>query len=142
MKKTKKKRELNLALVLVCVSLITVGAVLLFFSFYAVYQAYDLRMAVVVSDTSGFNTDTEFINFGKAMPGNSNSRVIVVSHDYEKPLLIHFKKSGNISSFVPLPDDFYLEPGLSREVTITAAVPSTAQKSSYDGRLTVYFRRI
>jgi hypothetical protein len=140
-----KRRKINhsklLALV-ACSVFVTIGIVLLFFSFYAVFKVYDLEMSIIVSDKSGFNTDTDKVNFGKAMPGNSNSRVIVMEHDYGRPLLIHFKESGNISRFVQLPDDFYLEPGLSKEVTLSATVPKDAQKGYYEGRLKVYFRRI
>ena len=127
---------------IVCSAFVTIGLVLLFFSFYAVFKVYDLKMSLVVSDKSGFNTDTDMVNFGKAMPGNSNSRVIVLSHDHKKPLLMHFEGSGNISRFVVMPDDFYLEPSLSKEVTITAVVPRDAQKGSYEGDMKVYFRRI
>ena len=140
--KRKKIRGPRLLLMVVCSAFVTIGLVLLFFSFYAVFKVYDLKMSLVVSDKSGFNTDTDMINFGKAMPGNSNSRVIVLSHDHHKPLLIHFEGSGNISAFVSIPDDFYLEPGLSKEVTLSAVVPKDAQKGSYDGDLKVYFRRI
>ena len=132
----------TLAIVIACIALITIGMTLLLFSLYAIFQVYDIRMSIDVSNHSGFNTDTERIDFGSAMPGNSNTRTIVISHDYSKPLLIHFKKSGNISAFVAAPEDFYLEPGLVKEIQVSAIIPIDAARSSYEGNLRVYFRRI
>ena len=129
-------------MILLCSALLAVGAVLLFFSYYAVYKVYDLKMSVIVSDHPAFNIDLESINFGKGAPGNSNSRTIVLAHDYDKPLLIHFKKSGNISGFVQVPDDFYLEPHLSKEVTLSAIIPPNISQGYYEGQLKVYFRRV
>ena len=132
----------QLVILLLCLALITAGIMLLFFSLYAIYKVYDIPMKIEVGNVSGFNTDTDAVNFGKARPGNSNSRIIVMSHEYKKPLLVHFKKSGNISRFVDLPDDFYLEPQLNKEISINAVVPETASRGTYTGTLTVYFRRI
>lgn len=127
---------------LVCATLITVGVVLLFFSLFAIYKVYDIDMELEVAERSGFNTDTDRINFGMAEPGHHNSRTIVLTHEYKRPLLVHFKKSGNISAFVKVPEDFYLEPGLTKEVTLTAKVPETASLGNYEGNLRVYLRRI
>ncbi|MFC1741511.1 hypothetical protein ACFL3V_03170 [Nanoarchaeota archaeon] len=140
-----KKKRLGtnpLIMILACIALLTVGIVLLFFSLFAIYQVYDIEMAVEISDKSGFNTDTDMLNFGKARPSNSNSRTIVMSHEYKKPLLVHFKKTGNISRFVDLPDDFYLEPGLTKEIVFTSTIPNKAAQGNYSGTLTVYLRRI
>jgi hypothetical protein len=143
----KKKRASNMSnnrliVVMICAALVTIGVVLLFFSLFAIYKVYDVDMSVEVSDRTGFNTDTDSINFGKAAPGNSNTRTIVMSHEYRKPLLIHFKKSGNISRFVDVPDDFYLEPGMTKEISLNAVIPTTAAHGHYEGNLRVYFRRI
>ncbi|MBN1544099.1 hypothetical protein JW898_01400 [Candidatus Woesearchaeota archaeon] len=138
----KRLKGNTLVIMVVCAALVTIGAVLLFFSLFALYKVYDVRMSIEVSDRSGFNTDTDSINFGKAMPGNSNTRTMVMSHDFSRPLLVHFRKSGNISAFVALPDDFYLEPGLIREVPIHAIIPDSAAEGEYEGNLRVYFRRI
>ncbi len=142
----KKKRTLligkKLPILLVCIALITVGLVLLFFSLYAIFKVDVIKMTIQVSDRSAFNTDTEFINFGRAINGASSTRVLVISHSHTKPLLLHFKVSGNISQLVSAPDDFYLEPNLGKEVSITATVPMGAEKAKYEGELTVYFRRI
>jgi hypothetical protein len=148
-KKPRKKRKdrqkqggFSLIFMLVCAALITVGAVLLFFSLFAVYKVYDIPMIIDISDHSGFNTDTDMVNFGKAVPGNSNTRIIVMSHDYRKPLLIQFKKSGNISDFVDVPESFYLDPGLTKEISLNAVIPESAAEGTYTGNLRVYFRRI
>jgi len=140
--KSKRIRRKYLYLILACSVMLTVGVILLFFSYYAVYKVYDLRMSLIVSNHSAFNIDPESINFGTSSPGNSNSRTIVLSHDYSKPLLIHFKSSGNISGFVSLPADFYLQPHLAKEVTLSANTPLSPQQGYYEGRLLVYFRRI
>lgn len=141
-KRKKIKKSHKLILILACAALITVGAVLLFFSLFAVYKVYDIPMEIDIADHSGFNTDTDAVDFGKAKPGNSNTRVIVMSHEYKRPLLIHFKKTGNISRFVDLPDDFYLEPGLTKEMNINAIIPENTAEGTYEGNLRVYFRRI
>jgi len=142
MKKKKVIKSNQLIVLMVCAALVAVGLVMLFFSLFAIYKAYEVDMTVFVSNASGFNTDTDMLNFGKAAPGNANSRMMVMSHDYKKPLLVSFRKSGNISGFVDLPEEFYLEPGLTKEVSINAIIPIEAQQGRYDGKLTVYFRRI
>lgn len=140
--KRKKIRTHYLLMIIFCSILLTVGAVLLFFSYYAVYKVYDIKMAINVSDHPSFNVDTDFINFGKGTSSGSNTRTIVLSHTYSKPLLISFQKSGNISAFVNLPEEFYLEPSLSKEVNLNAIVPPETPQGYYDGELRVYFRRI
>ena len=140
-----KKRNMKshkLIILMACAALVSVGLILLFFSLFAIYKVYDVGMELEVGNYSGFNTDTDKVNFGKAAPGSSNTRTIVMSHDHTKPLLVHFKKSGNISRFVDVPDDFYLEPGFSKEINMNAIVPTDALEGHYEGRLTVYFRRI
>lgn len=141
-KNKQRTQGFNLLLILICAALITAGAVLLFFSLFAVYKVYDIPMIVEVSDHSGFNTDTDMVNFGKAAPGNSNTRIIVMSHDYKKPLRIQFKKSGNISDFVDIPESFYLESGLTKEIGLNAVIPASAAEGTYTGTLRVYFMRI
>ena len=138
----KKVKSHWLILIILCAALLTIGAVLLFFSFFAVFKVYEVKLAIDVTDKSAFNVDTDFVNFGKAAPGNSNTRTIVLAHDYRNPLLMHFVSSGNISRFISLPDDFYLSPSLSRELSLTAVIPKDAQEGHYEGKLTVYFRRI
>ncbi|MFH1064363.1 MAG: hypothetical protein V1729_04745 [Candidatus Woesearchaeota archaeon] len=135
-------KKQNLILIMTCIAFMTMGIVLLFFSLFAVYKVYELPMKLEISEQSSFNTDTDALNFGKAQIGNSNSRMIMISHDYSRPLLITFKKEGDISPFIVIPEQFYLEPGLSKEVTLTAKIPPGAVLGGYSGRLTVYFRRI
>ncbi|MBW2972547.1 hypothetical protein KY359_05925 [Candidatus Woesearchaeota archaeon] len=141
-KKDKKIGNSRLMIMIVCAALVTIGAVMLFFSLFAVYKVYDIKMAVTVAENSAFNIDSEMVHFGKAQQGNTNSRIIVMSHEYRKPLLIHFQKSGNISRFVELPQDFYLEPGLTKEITLSAVIPGNAPMGDYEGSLRIYFRRI
>lgn len=142
-KRRKRSVEVSrLVIILLCIALITAGAILLFFSLYAIFKSYEVPMSIEVGNVSGFNTDTDALKFGKARPGNANSRTIVMSHEHDRPLLVHLKKEGNISRFVDLPDDFYLEPGLRKELTINAVVPDGAAEGTYTGTLTVYFRRI
>lgn len=138
----KLKSRNHLAVIVACTALITVGLVLLFYSLYAVYKVYDVDMRITVSDRSAFNTDTGAIDFGKTLPGNANTRTIVMSHDYSKPLLIHFRKTGNISQFVQTPEDFYLEPGVTKEIALNAIVPKGTPLTTYEGSMRVYFRRI
>jgi|GEM_PF-2705530 len=137
-----KVKRRDLLITLACVFLLTAGLVLLFFSLFAVYKVYDIDMELDVEDSPGLNTNTDKLDFGSAVAGNSNSRMIVISHEYKKPLLIHFKVSGNISQFVDAPQDFYLEPGVSKEVTVSTVVTKGAVKAKYTGTMTVYFRRI
>jgi hypothetical protein len=131
-----------LAVMIICSAMLTAGLVLLFFSGFIIYKSYNIMMSIEVANSSAFNTDTGSIDFGKAAPGNSNTRSIILVHDFAKPLLVHFRAKGNISQFVPVPDDFYLEPGLSKEVSISAIIPGDARHGSYEGKLTVYFRRM
>jgi hypothetical protein len=144
-KRTKRRSGIsnrNLIMIVLCAALLTAGIVLLFFSLFAIYKVYDIPMSVRIANVSGMNTDTDHLNFGRAVPGSSNTRVIVMSHAYKRPLLIHFKKSGNISRFVDVPQDFYLEPNVAKEVSLNAIIPQDLPYNSYEGKLTVYFRRI
>ena len=141
-KKKKTRKFPSLILIMVCAALITVGAVLLFFSLFAIFKVYQVPMSLEVGDGMGFNTDTDAVKFGKVMPGSTSSRVIVITHDYKKPLLVQMKGDGNISKLINIPEQFYLEPGLRKEVHMNAIVPNTISKGKYEGTLTVYFRRI
>ncbi|MBW2968064.1 hypothetical protein KY362_06275 [Candidatus Woesearchaeota archaeon] len=132
----------TMLIVILCIALLTVGAILLFFSLYAIYKVYEIDMDLEIAANSAFNADEDMLNFGKAAPGNSNQRTIVMSHHYHKPLLVHFKASGNITQFITLPADFYLEPDSTREIAFTAVIPDDEKYGHFSGTLRVYFRRI
>ncbi|MBW2968348.1 hypothetical protein KY362_07750 [Candidatus Woesearchaeota archaeon] len=132
----------TLAIIIICMTLLTIGAVLLFFAEYVIYKAYDVPMEIEVAETTGFNADTDYLNFGKARPLNSNQRTIVMSHSYQDALRVHFRITGNISQFVITPDDFFLEPEQNKEVAFTAEIPEGTALGEYTGNLRVYFRRI
>ena len=141
---TKKKglSRKKTVMLLIVAALLSIGAVLLFYSLYALYDLKTLDVYLEVGDKQGFDVDTVRVSFGRAMPGTWASRELIVSQDYTRPLLVSFRVDGNVSQFVHLPDPIWVDGSEPRTVSISAYVPLNQTEGVYTGKLRVAFRRV
>lgn len=96
-----------------------------------------------VSDRIGFNLDTNWIDFGKAVPGDTVIKQIAVSNSFSQSVRIRMLLDGNISTVVaPEENDFILEEGETRIVRLIARIPpDTPQESGFEGIVRIIFYR-
>lgn len=134
----------DLTVLMISVAALVVGLTLIFYSTYVVYKVQKIDMRLQTGDKIGFDVDDQRLNFGRLIPGGGGSRELRISNDHLIDLKVSFKKEGNISQFVEVPNSFWLPAGEQlRSVSINTKVPFGAEvNQSYRGTLKVVFTRI
>lgn len=122
-------------------ALLSIAAVLFFYSFYALYDFKKIDVYLEVGEKQGIDADTDRVSFGRLMPGSWGSRDIILSQNSGRQLLIAFSIDGNVSRFVRIPEQFTLNTTETRTVGLSAYVPLNETKGVYTGTLKVAFRR-
>jgi hypothetical protein len=81
--------------------------------------------------------------FGKMSEGDSGMQKIVLSHNYQNPVLVQIVASGSLKNWVAVSDNnFVLKGNVKKTVNITATVPEGASLGNHTGKLKVYLKRI
>ena len=130
-------------LLLFVVILLTVGITSFIYGIYAIYDVKEFKIYLEVADVEGIKVDTDAIYFGKIPPSGVGQRNIIISHEHDKPLLVHIGITGDVKRFVAADEnDFWLAPGEEKEVKILAVIPEGTEFSNYTGSLRTVLRRI
>ncbi|MBI5398411.1 hypothetical protein HZB03_03005 [Candidatus Woesearchaeota archaeon] len=104
------------------------------------YDTKTFEVFLEVDNTPGPGVGEERISFGRMTPGSAGTREIAIANNFDKPLLVVFKVEGNVSPFISIPATFWLNNTKSKNVEISALVPSNQAKGVYIGELKVTFR--
>lgn len=95
-------------------------------------------MDIIIGNYIGLNTDIDAIHFGTTLPGTSANREIVLNTDKER--IVNLKLSGNISSFIKIPENnFILNKDIQKSIKFRAIIPLNATKGVYTGILKITF---
>lgn len=131
--------EKNKILMLLLITAIL--SIILTYFFYQsakIYSIKELKMDIIIGNYIGLNTDTDSIHFGTTLPGTSANREIVLNAD--KEMLVNLKLSGNISSFIKIPENnFILSKNMQKSIKLTSVIPLNATKGVYTGILKITF---
>ena len=131
--------EKNKILMLLLITAIL--SVILTYFFYQsakIYSIKELKMDLIIGNYIGLNTDTDSIHFGTTLPGTSANREIVLNTD--KNITVNLKLSGNISSFIQIPENnFILNKDMQKSIKLTSVIPLNATKGVYMGILRITF---
>jgi len=135
-------RKIILLILIILAGLACIIGYLLFGASAQILGQKSFGMQLTVSDTLGFNIDTNAVYFGKATPNSMVKRDIIVNNNLMERALVVFEKSGELAGWVtPSLNEFYLNPGESKSVTLTAKIPNDAKMAEYSGKIVVYFMK-
>ena len=129
--------------ILIVLAISLCGGAVLFgiFMFESETLVSSADMYLTVGDTVGFNGDTDAIWFGIVPPGGTGIKHINIAADETGEFVI--KLHGELASWVSVSDNnFILNRGENRSVSIFASVPLDAKYRDYNGTLEVYIRKV
>src|SRR3989344_3058823 len=131
--------EKNKILILLLVTaILSITLTYFFYQSAKIYSIKELKMNIIIGNYIGLNTDTDAIHFGTTLPGTSANREIVLNTD--KNITVNLKLSGNISSFIKIPENnFILSKNMQKSIKLTSVIPLNATKGVYIGILKITF---
>ena len=101
-----------------------------------------LDISFKVDDVIGINVSNKSLNFGRSPPETAMKRYINLSNNYNFPIEINIKMSGEISEYVSVSDNnFEIIPGDKKEVTFLLRIPKDIEYRYFTGKSRVIFKR-
>lgn len=101
-----------------------------------------LDISFKVDDVIGINVSNKSLNFGRSPPETAMKRYINLTNNYNFPVEIKIKLSGDISEYVSVSDnDFELSPGDKKEITYLLRLPKDIEYRYFTGKSRVIFKR-
>lgn len=141
MKKKDKIKALKIVVLLAAAALIAASLTRIAYVAYEKISIYDIKEVnakFAVGKKIGLSADNDIINFGIAPPGGSSTKKIVLFHEYKEPLKIKITYTGDIAEAVQPIEQFYLEPGVEKQVSLSAYAGSEEGRE-YTGTVKVYY---
>ena len=150
MKKGKSTRKIIITISIIS---ILISLTLLSYHFLTAEEVQEitiLDMQLAVSNSLGFNVDTDKIYFGDMPPGVAGKKKIVIPNNNYDRSRIDIKASGEIAEWVSVSENsFILEKDDFRLIEVRVDVPLDARYKEYESKLIVqytnpdnYFKRI
>jgi len=131
-----KKTIMIIAIILMLLSLGLMG-----YNLYVV-DVKVLDISFKVDDVIGINVSNKSLNFGRSPPETAMKRYINLSNNYNFPIEINIKMSGEISEYVSVSDNnFEIIPGDKKEVTFLLRIPKDIEYRYFIGKSRVVFKR-
>ena len=141
-----KKGEYNLKLkrlLIICAVFTLLILIILFYKYYSVYNIEKLDIKVEVGEGVGLDVSKDYVGFGIVSHGNSAARDIILSHSYDKNLMIKMHVEGELRDWIVFSENnFFLEPGAEKKVGVSLFVPKEASKGKYESELIVVYKKI
>ena len=132
------KNKLFIAAVILIILILSI-----LFSKYNLYKLEKLDIKVEVGDGVGLDVSNDYVGFGIVSNGNSAARDIILSHSYDKNLMIKMHVEGELRDWIVFSEnDFVLEPGVEKKVGVSLFVPKEASKGKYESELIVVYKKI
>jgi hypothetical protein len=114
----------------------------------AVFLLFEYRSATTYSATVlvtteenviGISPYTDRLDFGDLPQGGSATVPLTLENNSRVPTRFFIIATGDVRQFVRMSDAFFvLDPGESKEVTFTAAIPGTTEPKRYSGNVRIF----
>ena len=92
----------------------------------------------IAGENMGFDLGPGNLNFGKIIPGQSVSREITITNDFNKPTITKIESSGEVSSCIIVSENnFILEPEESKNITFSCSPTIGIELKEYTGQITI-----
>lgn len=126
--------------IMISLLLIVSSIGIIFYAFYSVPYVKVMDMSLSVRDNIGFTTDADNLNFGVVPAGGSIEKRVRISYDQDA--MVQIRMRGNITRFVEVKNNIPLPANRVIEVPFVARVPEDTSKGDYEGRVTIYLRKV
>jgi len=105
-------------------------------------QIIKTKMHLIVGDSPGFDTNNDYVVFGRVPPTGASTRHINL-YNINETRKVHITASGKLSSWVSVSENnFILQPNEARNLDVTASVPLDAKNGDYTGTLMIDFLEV
>ena len=106
-----------------------------------VLEKRELYASLTIGDRLDFDANKTGMVFGIIPPGLSISRNITIVNNYDIPIKFEFSVEGNISRFLRFEQDVYLDPGISKNISVVAIAEADEGFGFYEGNVIILFKR-
>jgi hypothetical protein len=90
---------------------------------------------------SGFDVAEGKLTFGMFSDGGSASRGVTVENTFNESVFVSIQSEGNISEHLVVSNNnFFLEPGESRDLTFSVYAPNNNLYGDYVGTVTIFLK--
>jgi len=105
-------------------------------------QVLRTKMHLIVGDSPGFDTNNDYVVFGRVPPEGASTRHMNLNN-INRTNKVHITASGKLADWVGVSENnFILNPNEIRAIDITAFAPSDAEKGDYTGTLIIDFLEV
>ena len=94
-------------------------------------------MHLEVGNKVGFNVSTAALEYGTVPKGGFGIRKIVIKNNKDVMCKVNINVTGNVSDFISVQREFYLEPYESKVLEVRADVPVSAKYGDYTGKFKI-----
>lgn len=100
---------------------------------YAEFDAY-----LTIGNHTGFDVNTSSLYYGTLMPGQSETRYILLQSTDKTISKFTVVAEGNLSSWMIFERDYFVIAGQNATANITVNVPGDASLGNYSGKIKIY----
>jgi|FLOH01.1.fsa_nt_gi hypothetical protein len=131
----------HLIFLLIAILLLSFSFALIYHSFFVIDHIESAPYSFSVRNKIGLVGDQDAIKFGGIHPGGKGTRSMYFDNIYDKPVKIRFNIKGEKSDWIQVQENnFWLQPGETREIEITVFVPGFADyHENYTGVVKAYY---
>ena len=139
----KRKKEKSKFFILIVVLLVISLALFLISILYnpnKVLETEEIYSTILVGEPAGFDLNGTALTFGRLPPTTSAKREIILTNNYEFPIVAEFSVEGNVSDFIIYNAPVSLDIGENQTIEInTVKIPENATYGLYDGYFIIEF---
>ncbi len=88
-----------------------------------IIKVQEFKVLAMIGNKSGWNMETENLNFGKLQPGGSAGRFMLIKNDYDYSIKVKMKTEGEMKEWLSFTKELTLPPNKGEEIHIGASAP-------------------
>ena len=115
------KKEIKNKLLLISIIILALALIIILIKDLGPLEKETIKTSFIYSNESGFELGTDNLDFGKLVKNQGAERKITISNDYEFPININIRYSGEITPYIIVSENnFKIEPGQIKEISFSA----------------------
>ena len=134
-------RSIVLLVLIICVALVSAGVTAVLYANWYTLDTITLYAELQVSDSVGFNADTDGLFFGRGLQGGGVTRSVDIRNVYGTPIRVYVLAGGPIAQFISVEQPIELDTGESKRVDVAALIPADTPFGNYTGAVSFFYRR-
>jgi len=103
----------------------------------------EVQVSFKVANNPGFDLNDSALTFGSIPPGQSATRSLFITNEFERKVKVVIKIKGEIEKYLYVSENnFFLEPKEGRKVNFTVILPDNIPLGERTGIIEVRFNKI